>query len=71
MSRLTGVNNWIRHSPFRLYSGREGHEVDHPLLSDESRAADGTPVETQLPAEAYRRHPAHWRRGDPLENRAG
>ena len=58
-------------SPFRLYVGREGHEVGHPLLGDKSRAVDKAAVEPRLPAEAYRRHPAHRRRGDPLENRAG
>src|SRR5262249_62265704 len=48
-SRLSGVNSWIR--PVRpLYSGREGHEVDNPLLGDERSAVDKAAVEPGLPA---------------------
>src|SRR5437867_1914878 len=70
-SGLSGVNNWIRPVRFVLYSGREGHEVDQPLLSDESRAVDRAAVKPRLPAEADRRHPGHRRRGDFLEDHAG
>src|SRR5439155_22150208 len=58
-SRLSGVNSWIRLVRFPLYGGREGHEVDHPVLCDERGAVDKAAVEPRLPAEADRRHAAH------------
>src|SRR5207245_4982799 len=70
-SRLSGVNNWIRLVRLVLYSGREGHEVDDPILSDERSTVDRATFEPDLRAEAHRWHPVHGRRGDSFQNGAG